>query len=30
MFKKWEEIIIEWENCNPEVFKKLGGILFNT
>ena len=23
MFKKWEEIIIEWENCNPEVFKKL-------
>ena len=23
MFKKWEEIIIEWENCNPDVFKKL-------
>ena len=23
MFKKWEEIIIEWQNCNPEVFKKL-------
>lgn len=23
MFKEWEDIILEWENCNPEVFKKL-------
>jgi putative glycosyltransferase (TIGR04372 family) len=23
MFKEWEEIIIEWENCNPKVFQKL-------
>ena len=21
--KEWEDIIIEWENCNPNVFKKL-------
>ncbi len=23
IIKEWEEIVIEWENCNPEVFKRL-------